>query len=122
MAIERQGPEAVSALREKYGLPPQRTTSESKRETSNEIQAPAKATEVDPIEFYHELFSLVVEKEPLGKEALIALAGQRTEAIISEMVSVDGVDQARFSILDPSIVEKRKSDTVSAKLEITAQK
>jgi uncharacterized protein involved in outer membrane biogenesis len=122
MAIERRGSETVTALREKFGLLSQRTTPEGKPETNNEIRTPTKATGLDPIGFYHKLFTLIVEKEPLGREALLALAKLRTEAIISEMVSIDSVDHIRFSILDPSSAEKGEHDTVSAKLELTAQK
>jgi Domain of Unknown Function (DUF748) len=122
MVIERVGYEAVMALKEKFGLPTARTDPEEISGSNNAAQVPKKASESDPIRYYHELFTLTVEKEVLGKDALLALAKSRSEAIVNELVSVDGVDPNRITLLDPSSAKKAEDDMVSAKMELTAQK
>jgi hypothetical protein len=122
MAIQRLGAEAVAELRERFTLPAEATAASEAPAAAAETKTAAESVAPDPIAFYHELFSRVAAEEALDEEALSALARQRADAIIGEMVSAGGVDRARCSALEVSAAEKGEQGTVAVKLDLAAHK
>jgi hypothetical protein len=112
--------EALSALREKFGMVlPQQATPETPKTKEKAAKIPPPP---DPTGFYAEVFRQLVDREPIDQSALKGLGKRRANAIIQELKAADGVDAARMAALEPVQATENKGKGVVSKLKIVVRK
>jgi uncharacterized protein involved in outer membrane biogenesis len=120
LATERLGPETLDSLKGEYA--PQSVDTPAPQQSAQETpQTPAAPDPPDLEKYYRELFTRVVEKEPLEEATLKALGQSRADAIVQELVAKSALDASRIVAAEPLAAEESATDEfVAAKLNLTA--
>ena len=74
----------------------------------------------EDVDFYEKLFQHLVEKAPLAKGDLEALATRRATAVIKELTGQAGFDPSRATAGEIEEVSDTQADSVPTKLELGA--
>ena len=73
-------------------------------------------------QFYEALFNQVIELQPLAKEALTVLAGQRSAAIVAHLKTTAGLEEARVGSKAAVEVKADKPAEIATALTLDAGK
>ena len=114
LSDERDGEDAIEEFEASY----EKSEGRKPKRVSPILSLMGQASE--DVDFYEKLFQHLVEKAPLAKGDLEALAVRRTTAVIKELTGQAGFDPSRATAGEIEEVTDTQADSVPTKLELGA--
>jgi hypothetical protein len=114
LSDEREGEDAIEAFEASY------ETSEGRKPKRVSAILSLMGQASEDVDFYEKLFQHLVEKAPLAKGDLEALAVRRATAVIKELTGQAGFDPSRATAGEIEQVSDTQADSVPTKLELGA--
>ena len=114
LSDEREGEDAIEEFVASY----EKSEGKKPKRVSAILSLMGQASE--DVDFYEKLFQHLVEKAPLAKGDLEALAVRRATAVIKELTGQAGFDPSRATAGEIEQVSDTQADSVPTKLELGA--
>ena len=111
LSDERDGEDAIEEFEASY----EKSEGKKPKRVSAILSLMGQASE--DVDFYEKLFQHLVEKAPLAKGDLEALAVRRTTAVIKELTGQAGFDPSRATAGEIEQVSDTQADSIPTKLE-----
>jgi hypothetical protein len=114
LSDEREGEDAIEEFEASY----EKSEGKKSKRVSAVLSLMGQASE--DVDFYEKLFQHLVEKAPLAKGDLEALAVRRATAVIKDLTGQAGFDPSRATAGKIEEVRDTRADSVPTKLELGA--